>query len=142
MQNNRQFVCGGEVPEDVKSLAYIGDAVCSLFIRQRLCGRGGHVRGLTERAARYASATGQAKAAEALLPMLSEEEADVYRRGRNAKCGAVPRGCDPVDYRKATGFEALMGWLYVYGKKDRLEELLAKAYIVDAGDCTYPDTPV
>jgi ribonuclease-3 family protein len=131
MQNNRQFNCGGEAPEDVKSLAYIGDAVCSLFIRQWLCGGGGHVRGLTERAARYASAAGQAKAAETLLPMLSEEEADVYRRGRNAKCGAVPRGCDPVDYRKATGFEALMGWLYAQGKRERLEELLTSAYLTE-----------
>lgn len=125
---DRQFALGLETPEDVKSLAYIGDAVCSLFIRQWLCGGGGHVRGLTERAAKYASATGQAKAAEALLPMLSEEEADIYRRGRNAKCGAVPRGCDPVDYRKATGFEALMGWLYVQGNRDRLEQLLTCAY--------------
>ena len=64
MPDTRQFVLGGETPEDMKTLAYIGDAVCSLFIRQRLAGAGGHVRGLTERAARYASAQGQARAAE------------------------------------------------------------------------------
>jgi ribonuclease III family protein len=131
MPNNRQFILGGEIPGDMKTLAYIGDAVCSLYIRQWLAGGGGHVRGLTERAAKYASAQGQARAAEALLPMLTQEEADMYRRGRNAKCGAVPRNCDPVDYRKATGFEALMGWLYLHGKRERLEELLILAYQAD-----------
>jgi ribonuclease-3 family protein len=125
---DRQFGCGGKIPDDVRTLAYIGDAVCHLFIRQMLAGGGGHVRGLTERAAKCASAAGQARAAESLLPALRDDEADVFRRGRNAKCGAVPRNCDPVDYRKATGFEALMGWLYVHGQRERLEELLARAY--------------
>ena len=114
----------GAVPTDVRTLAYIGDAVCSLFVRQWLTGSGGTVKGLTDRAAGFSRAAGQARAAEAILPLLSEEEADVFRRGRNARCGVVPRGCDPVDYRKATGFEALMGWLYVRGMRDRLEELL------------------
>lgn len=124
----RQFTLDGAVPGDIRSLAYIGDAVCSLFIRQSLAGAGGHVKGLTARAAAMASATGQARSADALLPGLSAEEADLFRRGRNAKCGVVPRGCDPVDYRKATGFEALIGWLYVNGKRERLEELLSMAY--------------
>jgi ribonuclease-3 family protein len=115
-------------PEDIRSLAYIGDAVCHLFIRQWLVGRGGDVRGLARRAAAYASAPGQARAAEALMPLLTEDEADVFRRGRNAKCGVVPKNCAPVDYRKATGFEALMGWLYFFGRRERLEELLVTAY--------------
>ena len=102
--------------------------MCSLFIRQTLAGAGGHVKGLTQRAAALCCAAGQAKAAEALLPLLTEQEADLFRRGRNAKCGVVPKGCDPVDYRKATGFEALMGWLYVQGRRSRLEELLTLAY--------------
>ncbi len=128
---DRQFQLGGEAPEDVKTLAYIGDAVCSLFIRQALAGSGGHVKGLTQRAVAFSCASGQARAAEALQPLLSEDEADVFRRGRNAKCGVVPKGCDPVDYRKATGFEALMGWLYVNGRRGRLEELLTQAYKPD-----------
>lgn len=112
----------------MRTLAYIGDAVCSLYIRQVLVGAGGHVKGLTQRASALSCAVGQARAAEALQPLLTEEEADILRRGRNAKCGVVPRGCDPVDYRKATGFEALMGWLYLHGRRIRLEELLALAY--------------
>jgi ribonuclease III family protein len=128
MLKNRQFELDGSAPGDVRTLAYIGDAVCSLFIRQWLTGPGGNVKGLTQMAAGYSCAQGQAKAVETLLPHLSEEEADILRRGRNAKCGAVPRNCDPVDYRIATGFEALMGWLYVQGKQERLEELLLLAY--------------
>lgn len=124
----RQFLLDGASPEDIRSLAYIGDAVCHLFIRQRLVGQGGNVRGLTQKAAIYASAPGQARAVNILLSILTEEEADVFRRGRNAKCGVVPRNCDPVDYRKATGFEALMGWLYLNEKRERLEELLILSY--------------
>jgi ribonuclease-3 family protein len=118
----------GALPEDIRSLAYIGDAVCHLFIRQMLLGPGGTVKGLTQKAAVFASATGQARAAESLLPVLTDEEADIFRRGRNAKCGVVPKNCDPVDYRKATGFEALMGWLYLNERKERLEEVLSMAY--------------
>lgn len=124
----RQFELDGAVPCDVRALAYIGDAVCSLFIRQRLSGAGGYMRGLTERAARMASAGGQAAAMEAILPLLTGEEADMLRRGRNAKCGAVPRNCEPAVYRRATGFEALLGWLYLQGRRERLEQLLSAAY--------------
>lgn len=124
----RQFDLDGASPSDIRSLAYIGDAVCHLFIRQLLVAGGGNVRGLTQKAAAFASAPGQARASETLLPILLEEEGEAFRRGRNAKCGVVPRNCDPVDYRKATGFEALMGWLYLSGKKERLEELLVLSY--------------
>jgi ribonuclease-3 family protein len=127
--SGRQFNLTGDIPDDVRSLAYIGDAVCHLFIRQWLTGKGGNVRGLTQKAAACACAPGQARAAEMLQSLLTEEEADIFRRGRNAKCGVVPKNCDPVDYRKATGFEALMGWLYVNGKKERLEELLSLSYL-------------
>lgn len=116
-----------EPPEDIRSLAFIGDAVCHLYARQRLC-TGGAVKGLTQLATAYASAAGQARAAERIATLLSEEEADMLRRGRNAKCGSVPRGCDPLDYRKATGFEALMGWLYLQGRTERLQELLDTAF--------------
>ena len=124
----RQFLLDGKSPDDMRTLAYLGDAVCSLYIRQALAGAGGHVKGLTQRAAALSCATGQARAAEALQPLLTDEEADVMRRGRNAKCGVVPKGCDPVDYRKATGFEALTGWLYLNGHRERLEQLLTLAY--------------
>jgi ribonuclease-3 family protein len=134
MAIDRQFQLSETSPDDMRSLAYIGDAVCHLFVRQMLTGPGGHVKGLTERSAGFSSATGQARAVETLLPRLTEEEADIFRRGRNAKCGAIPRKCDPVDYRKATGFEALMGWLYLHGRRARLEELLTLAYMPEPDD--------
>ena len=118
----------GKAPDDIRTLAFIGDAVCHLYIRQLLCGSGGNVKGLTVQAAAYASATGQAKAASAVLELLQEDEADILRRGRNAKCGVVPRKTDPLDYRKATGFEALVGWLYLNGRAQRLSLLLDAAY--------------
>ncbi len=127
-----QFHSSG-VPDDVRSLAYVGDAVCHLFVRQWLVGGGGNVRGLTAKAAACACARGQAAAYEAIAPVLTEEEDAVFRRGRNAKCGVVPRNADPIDYRKATGFETLMGWLYLHGHQDRLETLLRLSYHIDGG---------
>lgn len=116
------------MPDDIRSLAFVGDAVCHLYIRQKLVGAGGNVKGLTGEAARSASAAGQAQAYAAIADLLLEDESDIFRRGRNAHCGSIPRNADPVDYRKATGFEALMGWLYLSGRRERLEELLALAY--------------
>jgi ribonuclease III family protein len=121
------FSFTGASPEDMRSLAFIGDAVCHLYIRQKLC-IGGTVRGLTAQAAACASATGQARAAEAITALLQPDEADVFRRGRNAKCGVVPRRTDPLDYRKATGFESLMGWLYLQDRTERLQQLLDAAF--------------
>ena len=134
---NRQtalFRKEGSVPEDIRSLAYVGDAVCHLFVRQWLVGEGGNIRNLAARAAACASAKGQSAAYETVAPELTEEEADVFRRGRNAKCGVVPKNADPLDYRKATGFEALMGWLYLTGRSERLETLLHLAYRTNEGE--------
>ncbi len=126
------FTFDGAPPQDVRSLAFIGDAVCHLYARQRLC-TAGTSKGLTPKASAFASAAGQARAAERIAALLSEDEADTLRRGRNAKCGTVPRGCDPLDYRKATGFEALMGWLYLQGSAARLQELLDAAFAPEPG---------
>jgi len=72
----------------------------------------------------YVNAKAQADAADIILPMLSEEETDIYKRGRNAKSATKAKNASIGDYRKATGFEALMGYLYLMGETDRMLELI------------------
>ncbi len=108
----------------VLALAHIGDAVYSLMVRTYLCGTGtGTSRGLHGRAARIVSAPAQAKAAALILDRLTNEESAVYRRGRNAKVNSVPSRSALSEYHAATGFEALFGWLWLKGEKERLSEL-------------------
>ena len=70
-------------------------------------------------------ATAQAKFADKLLPLLTEEEKALYRRGKNSHVHAVPKSCTPAEYAKATGLEALFGGLYLLGRNDRINELFA-----------------
>ena len=72
---------------------------------------------------RYVAAPAQAAAMERLLPLLTDEEADVYRRGRNTAPHSVPRAATRAQYQSATGLEALFGWLYLQGRTDRLNQL-------------------
>lgn len=110
------------------TLAYVGDAVYELFVRERLLELG-HVRvnDLHKSAVEYVRASAQAAALASLAPMLSAEEEDVVRRGRNAKGHGAPHGSDAVEYHAATSFEALMGYLYLSGRTDRLKQLLDAA---------------
>lgn len=108
-------------------LAYAGDAVYELFVRQYLISRGNHrPNHLHRTAVSFVSAEAQAAALRAIAPLLTEEEADVVKRGRNAKSGTAPRHADVQDYRHSTGFECLIGYLYFTGRSDRLIELLQK----------------
>lgn len=110
-------------------LAYIGDAVFEIYIRQRLvAGRTRKPHELHRAATRYVSAAAQAKLLQRWHPLLTEEEADIVRRGRNAKSGQPPRNADPADYRQATALECLVGYLYYRGEKERLEQLVAIAF--------------
>ncbi|MBD2872201.1 Mini-ribonuclease 3 [Paenibacillus arenilitoris] len=106
-------------------LAYIGDAVYELLVRQYLISlpnqKSNH---LHREATRYVSAKGQRAVLERWQPHLTEEEADVVRRGRNAKSGNPPKNADPADYRLATALESLVGYLYYEGRTGRLHELL------------------
>ncbi|MCW3491061.1 Mini-ribonuclease 3 [Dethiobacter alkaliphilus] len=105
-------------------LAYVGDAVYELFVRQKLSRQKAlPVRQLHRRATRLVRAEGQDAALGQIEPLLSEEEAEIVRRGRNTK-SRVPKNADMAAYRRATGFEALLGWLYLNGEHHRLEELL------------------
>ncbi|WP_051318088.1 Mini-ribonuclease 3 [Cohnella thermotolerans] len=113
-------------------LAYIGDAVYEVYVRQRLIAsvvRKPHE--LHRAATRYVSAGAQARLLQRWVPLLTEEEADVVRRGRNAKSGQPPKNADPAEYRLATGLECLVGYLYYRGERDRLEQLIALAFADD-----------
>ena len=94
-------------------LAHIGDAVFELLCRSYLCARGGkNVGNLHRDTIAMVKAPAQAKFADRMLPLLTEEERAYYRRGKNAHVHAVPRGATPAEYAKATGVEALFGYLY------------------------------
>ena len=107
------------------TLAYLGDAVYELLIRKALV-LGGNcpVKELHKRATKYVNAGAQAHLAEKIQGLLTEEEAAVLRRGRNAHPPSVARHASVSEYRHATGFEALVGWLYLSGQEERLLSLL------------------
>lgn len=108
------------------TLAYVGDAVYELHVRQRLLQRGMvRVNDLHKNAVRYVRAKAQAMALAELYPTLSEAEQDVVRRGRNAKGHSAPKGSDAAEYAASTSFETLVGYLYLGGKEERLSEVLA-----------------
>jgi len=107
------------------ALAYIGDAVYELIIRTAVVGRANRpVNDLHRITVRYVNAGTQARMAEALLDSLTQEEQDVYRRGRNAKPHTTAKNASLTDYKKATGLEALFGYLYLGGNKERVLELV------------------
>jgi ribonuclease-3 family protein len=109
------------------ALAFIGDAVFDLCVRGRLLERPARPqRQLHRESARLVNARAQAEMAKKILPLLSEEEADIFRRGQNAKPGHVPRGFTRVEYSLATALEALFGWLWLSGIWDRARELFAQ----------------
>ena len=105
-------------------LAHIGDAVYELLCRAYLCDKGGkRVNNLHKNAIKMVNAVFQAKVAEKLLPYLTEEEQDFFRRGKNTHTHAAPKAATPQEYAKATGLEALFGALYLMGRTQRLNEL-------------------
>ena len=107
-------------------LAHLGDAVYELMVRSWLCLHGKATnKGLHKAAVTYVSAPAQAQRAEKILPILTGEEQDVFRRGRNSHTAAVPKGASVGQYHTATAVEALFGWLYLKGETDRLNELFA-----------------
>lgn len=111
-------------------LAYIGDAFFNLFVRANLLHfEQNKVRVLHSHGARMVSATLQARALKEVEPALSEAEQDIVRRGRNAK-STVPKSASVGDYRSSTGFEALLGYLYLNGNEARLAELAEQAFVV------------
>ncbi len=112
-------------------LAHMGDCVFEILCRAYLCARGEKtVDRLHRDTIQMVKATSQAKFADKLLPMLTEEELTWYRRGKNAHVHAVPKSATPAEYAKATGLEALFGALYLAGRTERLNQLF-KAVMED-----------
>jgi ribonuclease-3 family protein len=111
------------------ALAYIGDAVYELYIRKYVMENGPvRVDKLNKMAISYVCADGQAKAARELMEgFLTEEERNLLKRGRNHTNTNKPRGSTPIAYKLATGFEALVGFLYLSGDEKRLAEVMAEA---------------
>ena len=109
------------------TLAYIGDAIYDLIIRSVVVERGNRAANdLHKRTTRYVKAEAQAKMIAALSEELTEDEEAVYKRGRNAKSYTSAKNATIGDYRKATGFEALMGYLYLTDRMDRLLYLVKR----------------
>jgi len=106
------------------ALAFLGDTVWDLLIRQRLLQSQAHVNTLHRRAVQLVNAGAQAEAAERIEPCLTEEEHDIFRRGCNSHARHnVPKNQDPVAYSHATGLEAVFGYLYLTGRIARISEL-------------------
>ena len=105
-------------------LAHLGDGVFELMVRSWLCLHGKATsKGLHRATVRYVAAPAQALLVQKILPVLTEEEADVFRRGRNTSPHTVPKAASREEYQAATGLEALFGWLYLQGRTERLNEL-------------------
>ena len=110
------------------ALAYIGDAVFDLVIRTIVVERGNRSAGsLHKSAVSYVNARVQARMIDALQEELTEEEAAIYRRGKNAKPHTMAKNASGAEYCKATGLEALCGYLYLAGRQERLLVLIRKA---------------
>lgn len=108
-------------------LAYLGDAVYDLIIRTIVVGKGNRqVNKLHKETSRMVQASAQSRMMEAIEPLLSEEEAGVYRRGRNSKSFSPAKNQSLKDYHRATGFEALMGYLYLNQDWERMLDLVKR----------------
>jgi len=109
-------------------LAFVGDAVFNLFIRSRLVMQkkeSAHM--MHVRAINYVKASAQSKIVSRLHDRLNDDEKIIFRRGRNTKSATVPKHADVLDYRRATAFEAVLGYLYLLGMHERLDEILNMA---------------
>ncbi len=108
-------------------LAFVGDAVYSLFVRERLTFMSdGKAGALNKLAVKEVKATAQAELIKELLPQLTEEEAAVFRRARNAKKSTRAKNASVAEYNLSTGFEAVLGYLYLTGNEERLDFILNK----------------
>lgn len=134
VQNKQAF--GTEPPEQMSALvlAYLGDAVYELRVREYLIREGrAKVNYLHNEAVQFVRAATQAQVLRALEPALDETEQAVVRRGRNAKSQHVPKNSELMDYRYATALESLIGYLYLKGKFARIDEIFDQAIGVVRG---------
>lgn len=124
MTDNKRFTKAEARALGGLTLAFFGDSVYEVLVRERIVKSGTlPVNTLHKKAVEKVNAGFQSKAFDTIEPMLSEDELDIFKRGRNATGNNVPRSSNPKDYRRATGFEALFGYLYLIGDTDRMNEL-------------------
>lgn len=108
-------------------LAHLGDGVFEVMVRSWLCLNGkATAKNLHKATVAFVAAPAQARLAEKIIPILTEEEQDVFHRGRNTAPHSIPKGARRGDYQTATAVEALFGWLYLQGNTPRLNELFEK----------------
>ena len=113
------------------ALAFLGDAVYERFIRERIVRHGSVGADKMHReAVRYVKAAAQEHVLRVMADSLTEDEADVVRRARNHKITSKPKNADPLTYKMATAFEALLGYLYLDGQDERLAEIMEKAAMI------------
>ena len=111
------------------ALAYLGDCVIEMCVRQRLVAMGlSSSAKLNKAALDYVRASKQAEAMKNILPILTDEESAVFHRGRNIGHSNTPKSATVAEYRSATGMEALFGYLHLAGRQERIDELFAAAY--------------
>lgn len=110
-------------------LALVGDAVYELYIRNYILTNNKElsVHKIHVKAISYVKAKAQSTIIQSIEDMLTEEESYIYKRGRNAKSGTIPKNAEVLDYRNATGFEALIGYLHLIGNKERLKLILERS---------------
>jgi len=110
-------------------LSFVGDSVQTLFVRTELAlEEGKSTCALHQKASAKINATAQAQAVRKILPLLTEHELDIFKRCRNYKTATVAKNAAVADYKTASGFEGLVGYLYLTGESERLSELLSLAY--------------
>lgn len=113
------------------TLAYMGDAVYEVYVREQ-CLKSGvtNPNRLHKNAVRYVRAAAQAKAIKQLFDELPEEEQRLVKRARNHKSTSRPKNADPVEYKWATAFEALVGYLHLSGEREKLQKILEKVFSI------------
>ena len=109
------------------TLAFVGDAVYSLYVRERLVLSTDFSTGTLQKlTSSEVSAHGQSQLLEKLMPLFTEEETEIFKRGRNAKKATKSKNASVAEYNRSTGFEAVLGFLYLTGRYDRIAELLGR----------------
>ena len=111
-------------------LAYIGDSVYEVYVRNRIILEHPDMPAgkLHKQSIKFVSAKAQANSILSIENILNDDETAIYKRGRNAKSATVPKNADVTQYRQATGFEALIGYLYLCRQNERLAEIMEAAY--------------
>ncbi len=144
MQTERKTVSKTEALQiSPVTLAFVGDAVYSLYVRERLTLEvGGKASDLQRVATKVVSARGQSEFLDKLLPLLSEEEEGVFRRGKNAKKATKSKSASHLEYSRSTGFEAVLGYLYLTGQDARIRELLSVGAEYEKKETVKPFKPV